>query len=190
MIQYFDRGVTVHYQKTGMEFLDIDGCAVFSRNQNRMRCQVIEQTGGYDGTVIVLFRLAACGEGFIENETAAFNMRFLYDLKHQYDEQRVSQLFSMFGLDLNSKKIVSKYSVGMRQKLGIIQAVMEDQNLLLFDEPTRGLDENSVAVFTNMINQYAKEGKCIIICAHDGVDGIEFTKKMELKNGTLKVLEN
>ena len=128
--------------------------------------------------------------GFIENETAAFNMRFLYELNHQYDEQRVSQLFSMFGLDLNSKKIVSKYSVGMRQKLGIIQAVMEDQNLLLFDEPTRGLDENSVAVFTNMINQYAKEGKCIIICAHDGVDGIEFTKKMELKNGTLKVLEN
>lgn len=49
----------------------------------------------------------------------------------------------MFDLNLYDKKIIKKYSVGMKQKMGIIQAFMENQNLILLDEPTRGLDEKS-----------------------------------------------
>lgn len=125
--------------------------------------------------------------GFIENETAEFNMKFLYNLKHHYDEKKVRELMHKFLLNPGNKQ-VSKYSVGMRQKLGIIQAVMEDQNLLLFDEPTRGLDEDSVRVFSDLVNEYAKNNKTVIICAHDGVDGIDFNRRMELRYGTLKDL--
>ena len=123
--------------------------------------------------------------GFIENETAEYNMRFLYDLKHKYDPEKVRYLFEEYELNISSKKTVSKYSIGMRQKLGIIQAVMEDQDILLFDEPTRGLDDTAEETFTNMIIELQKQGKQIIICAHDGVDVIPFTARYRLKHGTL-----
>lgn len=127
--------------------------------------------------------------GFIENETAAFNMRFLFNIKNRFDEQAVKEYFNMFELDYTNRKKVSRYSVGMRQKLGIIQAVMEGQNILLFDEPTRGLDEKSTRQFCQLMNKMKSEGKQIVICAHDGVNGIEFTKEYFLENGTLKNLE-
>ena len=81
---------------------------------------------------------------------------------------------------------MKKYSVGMRQKAGIIQAIMENQNVILFDEPTRGLDKESIGIFNNCIKGLIIERKSIIICAHDGVDGLTFSKEYELKNGTLR----
>lgn len=73
----------------------------------------------------------------------------------------------------------------MRQKAGIIQAIMEDQNLILLDEPTRGLDKKSISVFNETINNLIKHGKSIIICAHDGVDELNFTKTYELEDGKI-----
>ena len=71
----------------------------------------------------------------------AFNLRFLYTLTHKYDESKVKDLTKLFLLDYISKTPIKKYSLGMRQKVGIIQAIMENQNLILLDEPTRGLDK-------------------------------------------------
>jgi len=124
--------------------------------------------------------------GFIENETAAFNMKFLFNINNRFDEKIVRNYFDLFELDYTSRKKVSKYSVGMRQKLGIIQAVMEGQNILLFDEPTRGLDEKSTGQFCRMMNKMKSEGKQIVICAHDGVKDIEFTREYVLHGGDLE----
>ena len=122
---------------------------------------------------------------FIENETALFNLEFLASLKSSFDKEKVTSFLTLFSLDPKSRKVMKKYSVGMRQKAGIIQAIMEDQNVILFDEPTRGLDEESVKVFVNIVEQKRKEGKAIVICAHDGIDSIDFTRKLVLKNGSL-----
>ena len=67
---------------------------------------------------------------FIENENMAFNLRFLYTLTHKYDESKVKDLTKLFLLDYISKTPIKKYSLGMRQKVGIIQAIMENQNLI------------------------------------------------------------
>lgn len=123
---------------------------------------------------------------FIENETAAYNLQFLYNLKNSFDEEKVKSLFQKLQLDYDLRTPIKKYSVGMRQKVGIIQAIMEDQNLILFDEPTRGLDEKSIIAFNELIEDAVKQEKAIIICAHDGVESIPFKQRYVLENGVLK----
>lgn len=123
---------------------------------------------------------------FIENETATFNLKFLYNFNGSFKIEYVKKYFDFLNLDINLKIPMKKYSIGMRQKVGIIQAVMENQTLILFDEPSRGLDEDSVFGFYKLIKELKNEGKTIIICAHDGIEGIDFTKKYELKNGQVQ----
>ena len=81
------------------------------------------------------------------------------ELTGSFDKELVSSLFKDFQLDIEDKTIVKKYSIGMRQKLGIIQAVMEDQDFILFDEPTRGLDKASMKSFDKLISELNKMGK-------------------------------
>ena len=122
---------------------------------------------------------------FIENESALYNMKFLMELTGSFDKELVSSLFKDFQLDIEDKTIVKKYSIGMRQKLGIIQAVMEDQDFILFDEPTRGLDKASMKSFDKLISELNKMGKTCIICAHDGVSNINFNKLYDMEEGHL-----
>ena len=74
----------------------------------------------------------------------------------------------------------------MRQKAGIIQAVMEDQNLIFFDEPTRGLDEESIIVFENMVNTLVEGGKSIVIASHDRLARVHYTHTYLLEEGKLR----
>lgn len=122
---------------------------------------------------------------FIENETLGYNLKFLYNLKHEFLYDEVKELCEFFNLDINSKIPIKKFSLGMRQKAAIIQAVMENQNIILFDEPTRGLDTASVKQFNRLIRLLHKEGKTIIICAHDGVEEIKFDRVLEIENGKI-----
>ena len=61
---------------------------------------------------------------------------------------------------------MKSYSLGMRQKLAIVQALMEHQNLILLDEPTNGLDEQSVGVFLEEMRRQREQGKTVIIASH------------------------
>ncbi|UTY40237.1 ABC transporter ATP-binding protein [Allocoprobacillus halotolerans] len=122
---------------------------------------------------------------FIENETGLYNLKFLYNLKNRYDDQKVRALLKKFLLDPNLKIPVKKYSVGMKQKLGIIQAIMEDQNVIYLDEPTRGLDEESVKFFYQLIDDLHRQGKTIIICSHEELNELHFDKEFVLKDGIL-----
>lgn len=89
-------------------------------------------------------------------------------------------------LDYDSSSTLKNYSVGMRQKAGIIQAVMEDQNLIFFDEPTRGLDEESIIVFENMVNTLVESGKSIVIASHDRLARVHYTHTYLLEEGKLQ----
>lgn len=123
--------------------------------------------------------------GFLEGLTLKQNFKFLGDLTNSYDEQKCKDLCSMFQLDFNNRNPMRSYSVGMRQKAGIIQSVMENQNLVLFDEPTRGLDRESVECFKVLLNNMISEGKSIIVATHEPLEDICFTSSYELKNGRL-----
>lgn len=123
--------------------------------------------------------------GFIENESIRYNLQFLASLKHQYDKQRIVELCELFSLDYQNKGKLKNYSLGMRQKTGIIQAIMEEQNLILLDEPTRGLDEQSIDAFCKLVNELNHQGKTIVIAAHDFLEQIAYNKTYHLKSGQL-----
>lgn len=123
--------------------------------------------------------------GFLENQTLKFNLKFLADFNKAYDENKIIDLCNLFQLDFDSKEKIGKYSVGMRQKAGIIQAFMENQCFILLDEPTRGLDTSSILAFNELIKKSIQENKTIIIAAHDTFDELQFDKKYELKDGYL-----
>jgi len=124
--------------------------------------------------------------GFLEYETAMTNLKFLADLSHDFNRTRIMELMQQFELDPNNRQAVSKYSVGMRQKLGIIQAVMENQNIVLLDEPTRGLDSDSVAQFILLLHNLAQANKAVIVASHDHVEGLNYDHAFVLKDGHLQ----
>lgn len=131
-------------------------------------CDIMEPDSGK----IILDKNVAIGavienSGFIENENVFYNLKYLYDLKNSFDEEKVRSLCERFNLNLYSKVKLKNYSVGMRQKVAIIQAVMEDQNLILFDEPTRGLDVDAIDQFFKLIVELKKQNKTIFIASHD-----------------------
>lgn len=123
---------------------------------------------------------------FIENETLLYNLKFLYNLKSEFSYDICKKYCDLFSLNIDSKIAIKKYSLGMRQKAAIIQAVMENQNLILLDEPTRGLDIDSMNQFDNLVKELKQEGKTIIICAHDGVENIDFDRIIEIKKGRIE----
>ena len=123
--------------------------------------------------------------GFIENESLRYNLKFLLSLTKNKDEGKMEEYCYRLGLDLNNNKSIKKYSLGMRQKVGIIQAIMENQNLILLDEPTRGLDEDSVKEFNKIIKELQEDNKTIIITSHEHHEGLEFTKKYIMKKGKI-----
>jgi len=124
--------------------------------------------------------------GFLDNETLAYNLHFLASLQKHYNEEKIKELCELFHLDLKSKAPLKTYSLGMRQKAGIIQAIMEDQNFILLDEPTRGLDQDAIDCFIKLITSMHQEGKTIIIASHDYLKELPFDKTYRLENGILQ----
>ena len=117
---------------------------------------------------------------FIEGKSLKYNLQFLYNLKNKYDEDSVLSLCEGFSLDLNNNEPMKNYSLGMRQKSGVIQAFMENQNLILLDEPTRGMDQESVVFFEALVNESIKEGKIVIIATHDYECKLAYNKIVNL----------
>ena len=76
----------------------------------------------------------------------------------------------LVGLDPKSKKWVSKYSLGMRQRLGIAQAIMEDQDILILDEPLNGLDKQGAADVRELLLRMKEQGKTILLASHNTQD--------------------
>lgn len=74
------------------------------------------------------------------------------------------------GLDSKNKQHVRHYSMGMRQRLGIAQVIMENPDILIFDEPTNGLDNKSVRDFHKIIRDFQAKKKTIIIASHNKDD--------------------
>ena len=90
------------------------------------------------------------------------------------------------GLDANSSKKVGKYSLGMRQRLGIAQAIMEDPELIILDEPMNGLDKAGIALVRELFKQLKKEGKTILISSHYAEDVEICDEIYEMDEGNLK----
>lgn len=108
--------------------------------------------------------------GFLPNVSGFTNLRYLAELTGKADKQKIRDAIALVGLDPDSKKHVGKYSLGMRQRLGLAQAIMEDPALLILDEPMNGLDKSGVAEMRELFLQLKEQGKTILIASHNPDD--------------------
>lgn len=105
--------------------------------------------------------------GFIEHYNALDNMTELASIKGIADLQHIQSVLEEVGLDVKERKKVKKYSLGMRQKLGIAIAFMEEPEMLVLDEPFNALDQGSVEKVQKMITDRKKKGALIVLSCHD-----------------------
>lgn len=105
--------------------------------------------------------------GFVDSQTIVENLKYLANLKSKYNDEKVIELLKRFDILQYKDKKVGSLSLGTRQKVGIIQAIMEDQELLILDEPTNGLDKKSVQTFVEVMNELKEQGKTILLASHN-----------------------
>lgn len=107
---------------------------------------------------------------FLREYSGMKNLELLYITKNKPDKNKIVQVMQKVGLDPFLKKHVGKYSMGMKQRLAIAQAIMEDQNILLFDEPMNGLDSNAVEEMKKLFCELRERGCIILISSHNRED--------------------
>ncbi len=108
--------------------------------------------------------------GFLKSVSGLNNLKRLASINRKIDETRIREVIKKVGLDPDSRKPVGRYSLGMRQRLGIAQAIMEHPDILMLDEPMNGLDNGGVAEMRDLFLQLKKEGRTIIITSHNHED--------------------
>ena len=108
--------------------------------------------------------------GFLYGYSGYNNLRFLASINNKISKEHIKDTMKLVGLDPDSKKHVGKYSLGMRQRLGLAQAIMEDPRILLLDEPMNGLDKHGVEEMRELFRMFADSGKTIIMANHSAED--------------------
>lgn len=108
--------------------------------------------------------------GFLPNYSGYKNLRFLANIRRKTGKEEILNVLKTVGLDPESRKHVGKYSLGMRQRLGIAQAIMEDPEILILDEPMNGLDNAGVQDIRALLLELKAQGKTILLASHNHED--------------------
>lgn len=108
--------------------------------------------------------------GFYSYLNGFDNLSMLYEINNKKNPEHINSILKMIGLDKYKKKKYKEYSLGMKQKLRIAQALMENQQLIILDEPTNGLDEKSIENIRKIILSLKKENKLILLASHNKED--------------------
>lgn len=108
--------------------------------------------------------------GFLPNYSGEANLSFLMSVNTPVVREKIRQVLRQVGLENDRKKHVGKYSLGMRQKLGIAQVIMEDPMLMIFDEPMNGLDKKSVSETRELFKQLRDRKRTILLASHNAQD--------------------
>ncbi len=108
--------------------------------------------------------------GFLTNLSGIRNLEIMAGLKGRITKTEIRAAIQKAGLDPELKKSVSKYSLGMRQRLGIAQAIMEDPDFLILDEPFNGLDKHGVKDIRTLLLELKEQGKTILLASHNSED--------------------
>jgi len=116
--------------------------------------------------------------------TGLENLELIASIRNIVSKNEMREALTSVGLDPDDKRKYKAYSMGMKQKLALAQAIMEKPELLVLDEPTNGLDEESVALFREIIKKEKQRGVTCLIATHqlDDVDGL-YESLYHMKNG-------
>lgn len=108
--------------------------------------------------------------GFLSNYSGYKNLKFLSNIQGHIGRSEILNILKKVGLENDINKKVGKYSMGMRQRLGIAQAIMENQEILILDEPMNGLDKSGVNDVRLLLRTLRDEGRTILLASHNSED--------------------
>ena len=128
--------------------------------------------------------------GFLDNETGYENLKTIALLRNKISDSDIIDIIKWVGLNPFDKTKYKNYSTGMKQKLRIAQALMENPKVLILDEPFNGLDQKSVDYFRNELIKLKNEGVTIILTSHYKEDIEKLCDKVyEMNEGIMKLYE-
>ena len=121
--------------------------------------------------------------GFISGYTAFQNLKTIASIQNRISDEEIKAVILAVGLDPEDTRKYRKFSLGMKQRLGIASAVMENPALILLDEPTNALDESGVVMVRELLEKQKKNGAVIIVASHD-------KEELELLTDEILIIEN
>ena len=128
--------------------------------------------------------------GFVTNYSGYKNLKLLASVRGRISREDIEKAMELVNLDPKSRKHVGKYSLGMRQRLGIAQAIMENPKILILDEPMNGLDNDGVKHIRNVLLEMKKQGTTILLASHNREDiSVLCDKVYEMDKGIIKDLK-
>ena len=123
--------------------------------------------------------------------SAMENLELLAQIRNEIGEEEMRAALERVGLDPEDKRPIRTYSMGMRQKLALAQAIMESPRLLLLDEPTNGLDDDAVELFRTIILEEQERGCTILIATHQKEDIAGFcSRSFRMSEGACKEVDS
>lgn len=121
---------------------------------------------------------------FWKNYTGFEVLEYLAKMRNLIDKDEIKIQMSRLGMDPDDKRTIAKYSLGMRQKLGIIQAYMEKPDIILLDEPVNALDKKSIDLLEAIVEEEKERGALIVIAIHNtGEFVIDFDSVIDMEEG-------
>ena len=108
--------------------------------------------------------------GFLPSYNAFFNLKILSRVSGKAADERIRKVITEMGLDPDNLKPVGQYSLGMRGRLGIAQAIMENPDVLVLDEPFNAMDRDAMEEVHALLRQFREAGKTILLASHSAAD--------------------
>lgn len=194
-VQNVDKILSKKQVLSGINFEVREGECLLLRGHNgcgktmllRLLCGLIEPTSGaviYEKPY--RFGVVIETPSFFLHETALYNLKYLASINKRIQEDTIVAYLKRLNLyDVKDKK-VGKFSLGMKQRLALCQAFMEDPEVLLLDEPFNAIDDENLNIVYEMIRESKEKGKMVVIAAHGetGMDGL-FDKKIKMSDGKI-----
>lgn len=124
------------------------------------------------------------------NMTGFENLKYLADIRGEINNKEIRVALKRVGLDPDDRRTYRKYSLGMKQRLAIAQAVMEKPAVIMLDEPTNGLDDEGVEIVRRLILEEKERGALILLASHNSSDIRFLTDTVyQINNGILRRVE-
>ena len=137
---------------------------------DRGEIQIEGKAVGKDKSTLSNLGIIIESPGFLRHYSGYKNLEFLMGLNGKADREKINAGLDLVGLAEQKNKKVGKYSMGMRQRLGIAQAIMEEQNILILDEPMNGLDNQGVEDIRKLLLKLKEKGTAILLASHNQED--------------------
>lgn len=155
---YNGSGKTVLF-KSICGFLELDEGGIYVEGKLKKNGEMLENAG-----IIIE------GPAYVKEQSAYKNLDYLYSIRNRRNKKLIHKILEKVGLDPASSKHVGQFSMGMKQRLAIAQAIMENPKVLIMDEPMNGLDKRGVEEMRQLFLELKEQGKTMLLASHNKED--------------------